>query len=146
MKDEIEVGEYVRTNDGMLGKFLRLERDDIDTSLKWYVLYIPNSPFVKGEVYINKPYIVKHSKNIFKLLEGEDITVLEYYVGKYRKRIARRFEVFKAGHLISFRNVYCDFLYDLNEQKFLDGKGFNPKIKSILTHEQFESMEYKVDK
>ncbi len=133
MEDKIEVGEWVRLKDGRIRVFKNmLSEEDVELTRPYNIAKIKD--------------IVKHSKNIFKLLEGEDITVLEYYVGKYRKRIARRFEVFKAGHLISFRNVYCDFLYDLNEQKFLDGKGFNPKIKSIVTHEQFESMKYTISK
>ena len=130
MEDEIKVGEYVRSNLGSIGKVTKIEDGKFLYENKCLICFISN--------------VVQHSKNLFKLLEGEDITVLEYYVGKYRKRIARRFEVFKVGHLISFRNVYCDFLYDLNEQKFLDGKGFNPKIKLILTHEQFDWLKYKV--
>ena len=77
MNNKIEVGEYVRTNDGTLGKLLRVENDDIDTSLKWYVLYAPNSsPFTRGEIYTNKPYIIKHSKNIIELIGKGD-----YYNG-----------------------------------------------------------------
>ena len=132
MKDKIEVGEYVRTDEGNIFEFGGyFKSGNIDSMTdKDGILYGNQEKCCK-----------KHSKNIFK---SEDIAVLEYYVGKYRKRIARRFEVFKAGHLISFRTVYCDFLYDLNEQKFLDGKGFNPKIKLILTHEQFDWLKYKV--
>ena len=62
--EEIQVGEYVRTNNGHIGKLIRIERDDIDISLKWYVF-----DDKKNERYINKPYIVKHSKNIIDLIE-----------------------------------------------------------------------------
>lgn len=62
--DKIEIGEYIRTNNGIIGKLIKIERDDIDTSLKWYVF---NDG--KNERYINKPYIVKHSKNIIDLIE-----------------------------------------------------------------------------
>lgn len=61
---EIEVGEYVRTNNGVIGKLIRIERDDIDISLKWYVFYDG-----KNERYINKPYITNHSFNIIDLVE-----------------------------------------------------------------------------
>ena len=61
---EIEVGEYVRTNNGVIAKLVRIERDDIDTSLKWYVL--------SNEHYINKPYIVNHNKIISEIVEVGD--------------------------------------------------------------------------
>ena len=64
----VEVGEHVRTNDGHIGKLIRIERDDIDTSLKWYVF-----DDGKNERYVNKPYIVNHSKNIIDLIEVGDI-------------------------------------------------------------------------
>lgn len=65
--DEIKVGDCIRTNDGQIGKLIRIERDDIDTSLKWYV-FNDN----KNERYVNKPYITNHSKNIIDLIEAED--------------------------------------------------------------------------
>lgn len=75
---DIEVGDFVRTNDGQIGKLKRIERDDIDTSLKWYVFYDG-----KNERYINKTYIVKHSKNIIDLIEECDyVNGLEVYKGK----------------------------------------------------------------
>ena len=64
--EQIQVGEYVRTR-GKIGKLIRIERDDIDISLKWYVL-----DDGKYERYVNKPYIEKHSKNIIDLIEVGD--------------------------------------------------------------------------
>ena len=64
----IKVGEKIRCNDGLIGELVRVERDDIDISLKWYVF---NDG--KNERYVNKPYIVKHSKNIIDLIEVGDI-------------------------------------------------------------------------
>ena len=38
MGNKIEVGEYIRTTeDGIIGKVKRIELDEIDKSLKWYV-------------------------------------------------------------------------------------------------------------
>lgn len=68
-----EVGEFVRTNDGHIGKLIRIERDDIDTSLKWYVF-----DDGKNERYVNKPYIVNHSKDLIDLIEVGD------YVNGYK--------------------------------------------------------------
>lgn len=74
----VEVGEYVRTNDGHIGKLIRIERDDIDTYLKWYVF-----DDGKNERYVNKPYIVNHSKNIIDLLEVGDYVNGNEVLDKY---------------------------------------------------------------
>ena len=144
MEEKIEVGEFVRTVDGKFGIFDRYSSRKEDSIYK-----SPFNCFVKLQnrktpLQCHRSYIVKHSKNIFKLLESEDIVILEYYVSKYRKRIKRKFEIFKARNLIRFDNIHCDFLYDLNEQKFLDGKGFNVKIKGIVSKEQFEQVKFEV--
>ncbi len=131
MEDKIEVGEYVRLKDGRIRIFKNyVTEEDIELTRPYNTAKIED--------------IVKHSKNILELLESEDIVVLEYYVSKYKKRIKRRFEIFKTIKLIAFNNAHCDFLYDLSKQEFLDGKGFNIKIKSIVSKEQFESVKYKI--
>ena len=141
MDDKIEVGEFVKIKNGDIRKVVK----EFDKGC--YIvdkLYYNNkiSEKTKGVMLED---IIKHSKNPFKLLECEDIVILEYYVSKYRKRIRRKFEVFKFANLILFKNTYCDFIYNLSKQKFLDGKGYNPKIKSIVTKEQFESVSYKIE-
>lgn len=142
IKDKIRVGEWIRTKKGVIAK---CEYFDKKSNSYWFDKVIERN-YEETLDFINKnkvnKYIKKHSKNKIELLECEDIVTLEYYVSKFRKRIKRRFEVFRAGNLMSFSNIYCDFLYDLNKNKFLDGKGFNPKIKEIVTHEEFESIKY----
>lgn len=65
---------------------------------------------------------------------------------KYGKRISRKFETSKLNEeKIYFDNRHCSFCYDLNEKKWLDGKGYNPKVKSILTKEEFNSRAYKIE-
>ncbi len=121
---KIEVGEYVRTNDGLIGKLIRIERDDIDTFLKWYVFYDG-----KNERYINKPYITKHSKNLIDLVEEGDI--LEYQL--FSKPKVDRVKKYKDGK---------------NGKEILLIEGFklsNAKILSFTTHEKFEQMKYKVE-
>ena len=115
---EIEVGEYVRTNNGVIGKLIRIERNDIDISLKWYVFYDG-----KNERYINKPYITNHSFNIIDLIEVGD-----YVNGKLIHSICGNP---KNGELM--------IIYG-------NGKHFdNEHIKSIVTKEQMKSIEYKVE-
>ncbi len=120
--EEIKVGDFIRTNDGQIGKLIRIERDDIDTSLKWYVF---ND--AKNERYVNKPYITKYSKNIIDLIEIGD------YVNGYR-----------------IDNIINGVL--VNNAVGLDRSGvltpivqYEQDIKTILTHEQFEQNYYKLD-
>ncbi len=120
---EIEVGEYIKTNEGIIGKIKRIEFDNIDKSLKWYVFDKKRPDMnIIDEVYINKPYIVKHSKNIIDLIEvgdfstisadGEELTI----------------EVDKIDYEHKLKNIADDI-----------------KIKSIVTKEQFENIKYDVE-
>ena len=89
---------------------------------------------------------LKASHNIIELLEKTDLVVLEYYVAKYKKRIQRTFIVNKFDDYILFENLHCSFTIHLENGKYIwtDAKGYNPKIISILTKEQFEAMAYEV--
>ena len=126
-------------NNGIITKYEQLNRD-----IRGGNIYIDKSTGIavdKNEVLL----LGKVSESAFDILETDDFAILEYYVSKYKKRIERRFEVFKTRKLIAFNNAHCDFLYDLSKQEFLDGKGFNIKIKSIVTKESFASVEYKIE-
>lgn len=128
---EICVNEYVRTEYGEIEK----------------VVCIYDKRYMNEEGNITRFNEIKsHSKNLIDLIEDEDIVILEYYVSKYRKRIQRKFEPSNLlNKKIYFDNRHCSFGYNLENKKWIDGKGFNPKIKSIVTHEQFSNIEYKVE-
>ena len=121
---KIEVGEYLRNNHGYIGKIKRIEFDKIDISLKWYVFDYkePNSNIVK-EIYINKPYIVKHSFKLIDLIEvGDAIKIKE--------------------------NLHDNFVKFIeNEEMLLALKIYAKKfeIVEILTHEQYEQNCFKAD-
>lgn len=126
MENKIQVEEYIRTYEGIIGKIKRIELDEIDKSLKWYVFdkkrYDIN---IIDEIYINKPYIKKHSFNIIDLLEVEDIVKM------------------KDNDM-----DYLEIIY-INDKKMLeavreDSEDNNIKIVSIITKKQLESMEYEV--
>lgn len=118
--EDIKVGEKIRCNDGLIGELIRIERDDIDTSLKWYVF-----DDGKNERYVNKPYITKHSFNLTDLIEIGDI--LEVY-----------FPIKKIN-----RKIFVDEYF--KDSMILNGLiSENIIMKSILTHEQFEANCYKV--
>lgn len=121
---KIEIGEYIKTNVGNIGKVKRIEFDEIDTSLKWYVFDKRRPDMnVVDEIYINKPYIVKHSKNIIDLIE----------VGDYVN-----------GHLIIDKNNKI-LMYE--DADYINGANTisNFEIKSIVTKEQFKSVEYRLE-
>ena len=119
--EDIKVGEKIRCNDGLVGELIRIERDDIDTSLKWYVF-----DDGKNERYVNKPYITKHSFNLIDLIEVGDILELKEgnsicYLGLRKNQITVNY----PDLIESIKNKDCELL-------------------SILTHEQFEANCYKV--
>lgn len=120
---EIEVGEYVRTKRGYIRKVIRR---DMDKHILLDIGFEGANYLTKVE---EKDYIVKHSKNIIDLIE----------VGDYVN-----------GHLVVelSENVYNQKLVTTE----VDGKDgairhhyLERGIKSILTYEQFSSMEYKVE-
>lgn len=79
---------------------------------------------IEREIYINKPYIVKHSKNIIDLIEVGDYVnghlVVDIIGDEDRTEIG-----IESDHIIYH---YVD----------------DEKIKSIVTKEQFAQAEYKI--
>lgn len=117
--EDIKVGEKIRCNDGLIGKLIRIERDDIDTSLKWYVF-----DDGKNEIYVNKPYITKHSFNLIDLLEVKDIVVMLD---------------------TKFNTKDCIFIDDNEMLKAVkEDLKDRCELLEVLTHEQFEANAYKV--
>ena len=133
---KLEVGMFVRTK---YGDVFILDKIEDNCLIPRYV-YIP--------CIIIKEDVKKASHNITDLIEDDDIAIIEYYVSKYRQRINRRFEcsLFKSKEddFVIFENKHCDWWYDKNKKEWVMAKGYNPKIKSIVTKEQFERMSYKV--
>ena len=127
---EIEVGEYGRTNKGKIFIFAWLENSDGKR-------YTNKVLLGNGKIFENKFYyfddgeeIVKHSKNIIDLVEVGD------YVNGHRVTESK----YKQYDKYYFIDIDC------NDISFGWGIGVIPvdEIKSIVTHEQFESIEYKV--
>lgn len=115
--DDISVGEYVRTKDGIIGKVF--EEDDIGDK----GVCIDNSFFddyaeITDFVYYEN--ILKHS-----MLISEVVEVGDYVNGK-------------LIHKIDKGPNYC-YLYYGNSKTFV-----NYQIKSIVTKECFQSVSYEV--
>ena len=82
---------------------------------------------IEKEIYINKPYIVNHSKNIIDLIEVDD-----YVNGK---------RVFATYNRIN-DNEEKVVLAENYDEWTDDGIIANKDIKSIVTKEQYKSVEY----
>ena len=141
--EEIKVGDYIRTDEGIIAKITSIEYgqirvDRVLTYLgQWAVPYN-----VINDNEISK--IKKHSLNIIDLIEDEDIVILEYKSPKYKERIIRRFEVSKIDDDIRFENAHCSFHCKVGDTKIVDKICKNIKIKGIVTIESFESIKYEV--
>ena len=117
----MKVGDYVRTHWGEIAKIIKIE-DFIGTQLhsatKIIFLDKENRPTIK----IND--IKKYTSNKIELLELGD------YVNGY--------PITSISN--SLESIYIDLREDLGGRTKL----YEDEIKSIITHEQIESMEYKV--
>lgn len=123
MEDKIEVGEYVRTKNGIIYKIENGEEfyaDIIDVGIG--IIPDVDGIWIDEEHldYIDKRDIVKHCKIISEVVEIGD-----YVNGK-------------LIHKIDKGPNYC-YLYYGNCKTFVDYQ-----IKTILTKEQFEANCYKV--
>ena len=119
---EIEVGEYVRTK---FGEITRIEEGKTASGRYFYA---------KDEIFdgveksncIRWSSIVKHSKNILDLIEVGD-----YVNGS---RVIRE----------EYGEDDCDLFLKLQGDTHDYVLCSENQIKSIVTHEQFESIEYKI--
>ena len=103
MKD-IEVGEYVRTENGII--------DKVDSLCGM----IENTVYLKQQsLWFNMDYIVNHSKHLIDLVEVGDYVNGELITDKWDTRIS------------SIRSNFSE-----------------EDIKTILTHEQFETNCYEI--
>lgn len=122
---EIEVGEYGRTNLGKIIKFAWLESIEGER-YKNKVILIKNNKIVNELYYFSKnEKIVKHSKNIIKLIEKDDYINGEKVIDIFNPKFLSLGEL---PYIMTENNKY-------EEQD----------IETILTKEQMASIEYKVE-
>lgn len=114
--EDIQVGEYVRTKKGSIGKFKFNGADDTDN----IIVYFKNQ---YGTTCVDESEIVNHSFNIIDLIEQGD-----YVNGELIDFISISIEGNK-------RPLIRDNIYFFD--KYID-------IKSIVTREMFESIKYEV--
>lgn len=126
---ELKVGEYIRTNEGYIGKLIQI----IPNVLNCYVIdtkiKVRNDGMPKTYLYSRDGYGFKHSFNIIDLIEVGD------YVNGY--------EVLD----VDFKNKMICLLMPFNEEnKSKYNIVWNTKyfIKSVVTKEMMKSVEYRV--
>ena len=113
--NEIKVGEFVRTKDGYIAKCTYIGNVlDFDNTVR--VDWGEEHNFL----YPSEDYILKHSPNIIDVLEEGD------YVNDYR------IEEIGETHRDKVKYVIDS----------LDRSIYSENIKSIVTHEQMDSMKY----
>ena len=122
--EEIRVGEYVRLdrNQG-INRIEDVEKDDEDdTNIRYELENIIWDEYANESWYIeNTDEILKHSENIFDVLE--------------------------VGDIVEVEDMGDNRIIHINDDRYLeDFKGYVAngyfKIKSIITHEQMDSMKY----
>lgn len=125
MEDKIEVGEYIKFKDNSIDRI----KEIINTHGNRKLI-----AFEKRNSYLSdlglKKQIVKHSKNIIDLVEEGD------YVNGYKVlEIRKHFEVqpYRISIMV-YKTKDAEFWKSIEEQD----------IEDIVTHEQFDSVKYKV--
>ena len=116
MENEIKVGNWVRTDNGIIGKYVKYRgiEDTIETNNKWIGFDIEKD-------------IVKHSSNLIDLIQCGD-----YVNGK---EVIMDLQKSKEWYKSKDDFITCkDYTFEEKE------------IKEVVTKEQFESISYKVTK
>lgn len=139
----INVGDYVRTKDGHIDKIIDIDEEyhcrENDKQGKLYKIYQLNNEYYDEEYeeynqWVFDDYIIKSSPNIIDLIEVEDyvngckiidICIDEMTNLKYLETDITEFDnIYACGHI----NIY------------------EKDIRTIVTKECFESMEYKIER
>lgn len=118
---KIEVGEFVRTKDGKIGKFDRYSSRPDNSIYKSPFDCFINLQGRKTPLQCHRNYIEKHSKDILDLIEVGD------YMNGYKviEVTEHTFKTIEHGG------------YKVHHKQCVT-------IKSIVTHQQFKQVEYEV--
>ena len=143
-RNEIEVGEYVRTEKGLIAKYLGFEKDDndmeynkhlFDNKIYWYYEYY--NEYVYEEDWEQfKENIVKHSKQLIDLIKNEDIVNKELVIGIIDITNDKE-EIIGKKLITQYRSAQFTGL-DIKHYIYANG------IKTILTKESYMANCYKV--
>ena len=131
---KLEIGMYVRTKAGMIAKIV--SKEDVSGSLhREEIMFILDNG---NRLALHSKKVIKASFNIIDLIEvGDVITFKEDE------------DVYKVSHIPSKKCGLKDFYLVKNydgetEDIFVEYDVMKKDINSIVTKEQFESVQYKV--
>lgn len=127
--EEIKVGEYVRTTDG-IKKIVQVNEGKLSTYYGKYIVY----PEYKNSKSINIKNIIKHSPNIIDLIEVGD-----YVNGDRIVEIEKDYYNLKLDKMVTLETPN---LIIGNEEGMLSVSA--NEIKTILTKEQYKANCYEV--
>lgn len=122
----LELNEYVRTKDGIIAKVIGLQSGGIE---KYYFDKEIIDNFKELTQIGTENVVLKHSFNIIDLIEKGDFV--------------NRLEIERIIEPSQYTN-YKKTLYCSESEGLYKGVFFNNDIKSVVTHEQMEAMEYEV--
>lgn len=117
VKDNIEVGEYIRTKDNTIDRIADIRLCESGRTL----ISFEKSNNCRSDIGIEK-YILKHSKNILDLIEVGDI-------------VKTGVDTIFINDMETQENL--DYFKELYKNDI-------DVIRAIITHEQIEEMEYRV--
>jgi len=121
---DIQVGEFVRTIEGYIAKCIKKDKYVLD--FDGYVRTDYGEPW--DFLYPNENNIIKHSFNLIDLIEvGDYVNGLKVYDIEKSENIVTK----KDCIAINMQNLGATILYEKS-------------VKTIVTKEQYKSMEYKV--
>lgn len=128
---EIEVGDYIRlTRNQGINKIIDIDEDGF-LILENYIADEWGDECIQISPQDIKNEIIKHSENIFDLIEVDDI--IQYRVNSFSKK--------KVGRVKKYIDARSN-------KEYLGIEGFDIEriyIEKILTHEQYEQETYKVE-
>jgi hypothetical protein len=133
----MKVGDYVRTPQGIIAKIVNIQEDTGQYFLNGNAVSLESKNYIADKnITIGENF--KHSPNIIDLIEENDLIEIEYKIstGENQKEIV---QVIKNANNKLFIKTYTEhyvFIEDIEKTIY--------KIKGIITHEQIESMKYKV--
>ena len=129
--EEIEVGEYVRTEGGLIAKYLGFKKDKylFDNEIYWYYEYYIEYVYEEDWKQF-KEDIVKHSKNLIDLIEVGDFV--------NGSKVLAVMEDMATGEL------HLEMTIDYTNKEIGDCTIYNKDIKEILTKESYMANCYKV--
>ncbi len=140
---KLEVGMYVRGKyyqyRGKIGKIIKNYNNDLEIAYKDGVLKTNVGSFIDDNYDINgKQY--KASYNIIDILEEGD-----YVNGVEIIKIYEKGDSFTRNHDYIFTEKTIEVCNDNYELIPFEALFTNNEIETIVTHEQMEQMEYKVE-